>query len=320
MVKQLFNIMCFYSRFLLSFSNIGYVCRRLIWSDQRHNYSGQTWLVTGASGGIGKAVVEGALNAGARVIAVARSEQKLAQLKVHLRQSLPDSLTDKVETYTVDLSLQHEVKTLIDGLSGEGITIDVLVNNVGVLLDDLSVTEEGVETSFATNLLNHYQLTQALLDKNILTGTAVVVNVTSGGLYNAPLSIAHLDIQSQAYNGVIAYTYHKRAQAVLTQYWREKNAATHRQFYAMHPGWVDTQGVKDSLPTFRKILKTVLRDSTAGADTILWLVSKRPHQSALDAVWFDRNPRKTHFLKSTMHSDDTKETLVAYLRSRLLEM
>ena len=64
------------------------------------------------------------------------------------------------------------------------------MNNVGVLNDDLVVTAEGREASFTSNLLSHYQLTEALIAKGALGRGAVVVNVTSGGGYNVPLSTA----------------------------------------------------------------------------------------------------------------------------------
>ncbi|MBL4827411.1 MAG: SDR family NAD(P)-dependent oxidoreductase [Spongiibacteraceae bacterium] len=314
MLTQILNLINFYIRFLISFSNIGYRCRRFFWSNQHFDFSAQTWLVTGASGGIGKATVVGALRSGAKVIVVARSDQKLRALK----RGLPKRWADNIELRVADLSLQTQVHLLIEQLAEQSVKINVLVNNVGVLLDELTITTEGVETAFATNVLNHFQLTQALLEKQMLAEDASVVNVTSGGMYHVPLAIESLDIQSDAYNGVSAYAFHKRAQVVLTQYWRKHSAGANRQFYVMHPGWVDTQGVKTSLPRFRKLLKSILRNSEGGADTILWLAGARPGQDQSDAVWFDRKPRKAHYFRSSMQGSSGAEQLVDYLRSRLI--
>lgn len=315
MVKQLLRFLSFYMRFLISFSNIGYQVRRWFWGEQHFDHSGQTWLVTGASGGIGKAVVTSALKAGANVIVVARSQEKLTALK----QELPPQLAERIDLQAVDLSLQREVDRLVKQLRQQHTRIDVLINNVGVLLDDLSVTDEGVETSFATNVLNHFQLTNAVLDNNILDDQATVINVTSGGMYNVPMTIEELDVQTDQYNGVFAYAFHKRAQAVLTQYWRDKYASGGRQFYVMHPGWADTQGIKTSLPRFRKILKSVLRDENGGADTILWLAGQRPQQQQADVVWFDRKPRGTHLLGTNREANASASDLVGYLQSRLVK-
>ena len=54
--------------------------RALFWPPLRADFSGQTWVVTGATGGIGRAVVEGATSRGATVIALARSHEKLDAL------------------------------------------------------------------------------------------------------------------------------------------------------------------------------------------------------------------------------------------------
>ncbi len=49
---------------------------------------------------------------------------------------------------------------------------------------------------------------------------------------------------------------------------------------SMHPGWVDTAGVQDALPTFRKITGPFLRNEAEGADTIVWLVASDEAASA----------------------------------------
>ena len=103
----------------------------------------------------------------------------------------------------------------------------MLVNNVGVLLDDHTLTKEGRESSFVSNLLSHYQLTEGLIARNLLrTPGALVINMTSGGGYNVPLNIAMLNMTNpKKYNGTGAYGFHKRAQIVLNQYWRDKYGA-----------------------------------------------------------------------------------------------
>ena len=88
-------------------------------------------------------------------------------------------------------------------------------------------------------------------------------------------------------------------------------------FYVMHPGWADTDGVKRSLPRFRKILRPILRDAASGADTALWLAGTRPAQPERELVWFDRAIRPAHVYERTRASKDTPQSLVAYLESEL---
>ena len=77
-VARLKKIAGFYGRFLISFSAIGYRSRALTWRRLPTDFSDQTWIVTGATGGIGRAIVEGAVRSGAVVIALARSRETVS--------------------------------------------------------------------------------------------------------------------------------------------------------------------------------------------------------------------------------------------------
>jgi len=313
--QQLKKIAAFYTRFTASYTQVGYRWRRLSWKKFTPDYRGQHWLVTGASGGIGRYIALAAARAGATVTAVARSEAKLAQLRADASQQGIAGL----DTECCDFTLQSDTGRLVERLVARGRRIDVLVNNVGVLNDDLVVTAEGREASFVSNLLSHYQLTEGLLKGGVLREAGgTVVNMTSGGGYNMPLSVAMLNVTDPAkYNGVFAYGFHKRAQIVLNQVWRNKYGARGIAFYVMHPGWADTDGVKRSLPRFRKILKSILRDEASAADTALWLAGTRPPQPEHELVWFDRAIRPAHMYERTRTTKDSPESLVAYLEGEL---
>jgi len=250
------------------------------------------------------------------VLAVARNGDKLRKL----RESAGTG-SARIETVAVDLSLQSEVQRLIDSLARAGQRFDALVNNVGVLLDDHSFTAEGRETSFATNLLNHYLLTEGLISRDLLNEAAVVINMSSGGMYNVPLMIAPLNLPTaKGYNGVAAYGFHKRAQVVLARHWNVQHGHRGWTFYTMHPGWSDTDGVKRSLPRFRRILKSILRDSEGGADTALWLAAIRPAVPQRDHIWFDRKARRAHVFQRTRQSPDSPEQLVKFLDEQLAQL
>lgn len=313
--QQFKKILAFYGRFTASFTQIGYRWRSLSWPKFVPDFRGQHWLVTGGSGGIGGHVVRAAARAGATVTAVARSEAKLAAL---CRDAAAVGIGG-IDTECCDFTLQSDTERLLRRLAAKGGKIDVLMNNVGVLNDDLLVTAEGREASFVSNLLSHYQLTEGLLRLGLLREPgATVINMTSGGGYNVPLSVAMLNVTDPAkYNGVAAYGFHKRAQIVLNQYWRDTYGARGIAFYVMHPGWADTDGVKRSLPRFRRILKSILRDEASGADTALWLAGNRPAQPEQELVWFDRAIRSAHVYERTRVSKDTPQSLVAYLDAEL---
>ena len=193
--QQLKKIVGFYSRFTASFTQVGYRWRSLSWPKFTPDYRGQHWLVTGGSGGIGRHIVLEAARAGATVTAVARSESKLGTLRDDARRSGIHG----VETERCDFTLQSDTDRLLRRLEASGRKVDVLVNNVGVLLDDLTVTAEGRESSFVSNLLSHYQLTEGLIRCGLLAGPkSTVINMTSGGGYNMPLMVAMLNVTESA--------------------------------------------------------------------------------------------------------------------------
>ena len=315
-LAQMLKVLAFYGRFLPSCTQPGHVLRRLWWGRFEPDFTGQHWIVTGGSGGIGREMVLAALRGGAAVTAVARDAGKLRQLEADAAATGPGRLDTEVCDFTSIADTEALVERLAARLSGDGRRVDVLMGNVGVLQDALVVTPEGHEASFVCNLLSHHRLVEALIARGHIARGAAVVEVTSGGAYTVPLATAMLDVTDPArYNGTAAYTFHKRAQISLIAHWREAHGGRGIGFYAMHPGWVDTAGVQRSLPRFRRLLRPLLRDGRSGADTAVWLAAVRPEQPAGECVWFDRKPRAAHVYAHTRASRDTPDSLAAFLRA-----
>jgi dehydrogenase/reductase SDR family protein 12 len=288
----------FFSVFWPSFTRIGFETRRRGWGPQTGDLSGQTWVVTGASAGIGREIALAAARAGATVIAVARRAEAL--------KTLAAACTGTMEARVCDLSSMGAVRELAAALPA----IDALVNNVGVMFNHRQLTSDGHDSGFATNLLGHYVLTEDVIDRGRLTDGGAVVTMTSGGAYSVPLALAPLTDMTP-YQGTLAYAYHKRAQIALTGHWRQRYGQRFR-FYVTHPGWVETPGVADAMPLFRMTFAPLLRTARQGADTALWLAANRPESRRVDAVWFDRAEHPAHLLPGTRQGAST-EDLVALL-------
>lgn len=314
MIRTLGSLL-FYGRFLRSFSALGYRRRAANWPDSEVDLSGQRWMITGATGGIGRATTLAANAAGATVLAVARSTAKLDALASDAASA------ERIVPIRADLSILSEVAALADHDAVAAGSIDVLVNNVGVLLNEFETTGEGFERSFATNLLGHWVLTEAMKSADRLDDNGVVIEVSSGGLYGTPLKLDPMDCRKSAdYDGTAAYAMHKRAQLELATYWNERWRGW-PTVHVMHPGWVDTDGVKTALPGFRAALRRILRTPEQGADTILWLGRERPGPPE-EGIWLDRELQPEHefaFTKKTRHDADDLAGFLARCAEQALD-
>lgn len=289
------------------FSRIGYALRRLPPVDTRMD--GRTVLVTGATGGIGRAAALALSRLGARIVAVGRSDEKLSALRDEVVAAGGAARTERA-----DLSLLTDIRALAERLRGDEERIHVLVNNVGVLLPERRETPEGFEATFATNLLGQFALTTMLLP--LLEGSETdpgrIVTVSSGGMYTVPLEVDRLESRDD-YRGALAYARTKRAQVVLAEEWAHRLADRRIVSNAMHPGWADTDGVDTSLPRFHTLTAPILRTPEQGADTIVWLAAAPEGARHTALFWHDRRPRPTHRLRSTRTGRTERDALWATL-------
>lgn len=296
----------FYTRFFHRFSTVGLRQRQSGFQPYPESLAGQTWLVTGASGGIGAAIATEAARRGATVLAMARNAHTLEAIGA----SLPP---DRWQPQPVDLSRMTAIRGWLGRREG---AIDVLVNNVGVLLNDYRRSDEGLESSFASNLLGHYVLTEGLHAAGLLKPSGCVIEMSSGGAYGAKLALDPMLYPDGAgYDGMAAYAMHKRAQIELVRHWNRRWSQGPRA-YAMHPGWVDTDGVKSSLPWFRATLRPFLRTPAQGADTALWLGTTRPTPDPEGGFWLDRVRDPEHVFGFTRQDQPDAAALGAFLAAQ----
>ena len=108
------------------------------------------------------------------------------------------------------------------------------------------------------------------------------------------------------YSPTTAYARSKRAQVELLPVLQER--WTRANVYATHPGWADTPGVQESLPTFRRLTGPILRDAEGGADTTVWLTAVEPAPTG-GGLWHDRRVRPTSLLRRTVPTDAQRQRI-----------
>ena len=198
-----------------------------------------------------------------------------------------------------DLSDLASLGAAAADVAGRVDALDVLVHNAGALQAERTLSRDGIELTFATNVVGPFALT-ALLTESLRAGApSRIVSVSSGGMYAQSLDVDDLQTERHPYKGAAVYARTKRAQIVLTEEWTRRLGGLGITAHAMHPGWVDTPGIEASLPRFHKLLGPVLRTPEEGADTIVWLGAAEEPLRKPGRFWHDRRERPTHRLPGT---------------------
>lgn len=291
-----------------SFTAIGYGARSRLygWSaPAAGSLEGRTVLVTGATSGLGRATAEALAGAGARVVVLGRDPRRTAQAVDDIRAATGN---DAVEHVVADLADLSAVRHAASDLRARLDRLDALVNNAGALTHEYTRTVDGLELTYQTHVVAPFLLVSELLPVLAGTSGSRVVTVSSGGMYTESLDVERVQMSAERYDGVVAYARAKRAQVVLNAQWARRTTAP-PVFHAMHPGWADTPGVVDSLPTFHKVTGPFLRTPQQGADTIIWLASAAEPSRSNGLFWLDRRPRRTSYLPGTTTEPAAAEAL-----------
>lgn len=284
-----------------SFTNVGYWLHSRDHRKVDADMSGKTVVITGGTGGLGRAGAEAMAGLGARTVVVGRSVDKISTLEAET--------PGEVIGYQADLSLMSEIRDLADRLLDREGHIDVLINNVGVLLPERETTDEGLEKTFATDLAGHFLLTNLLIPRLVESAPARIVNMTSGGMYAERIRPDDLQFERREYKGTSAYAHAKRGQVILTGMWAKKLEGTGVTVHVMHPGWAKTAGVARSLPTFDILMRPFLRSPEQGADTMVWLAAAPEPAQTSGELWFDRETAPKHLLGNTREGEADRRRL-----------
>lgn len=291
-----------------SFTRVGYDVRRRLydWTPLAQlRLDGKTAMITGATSGLGREAATLIAAQGAHLCLIGRDPGKLDRARGQLRGS---------ETSAADLSSLAETAALAERFAADHHSLDVLVLNAGALTHVYTVTPEGYELTFATQVLSQFLLIRELLPLLEAAPSGRVIVVASGGMYLERLDVDALQPTKGSYDGVKAYARAKRAQVALAEEWTSRLAGTNVTVNTMHPGWADTPGLRSGLPGFSRALSPILRSPLQGADTIAWLAASPEVAGESGLFFLDRRARPTHRRRSTRRLDEAKQ------RARLWEL
>ena len=216
---------------------------------------GKRVLITGATSGIGLEASRSLARQGAKVVMVGRDGAKTARCLEQVRAGAPGA---EVTSLLCDFSRQDDVRRFAAEALRRFDRIDVLVNNAGTVLNDRTLTKEGIETTFAVNHLGYFLLTELLLDRIVQSAPARIVNVASGAHRFGTLDFDDLSFE-RGYRGMRAYARSKLANVLFTRALAKKLAGTGVTVNCLHPGAVAT---------------AIWNAAPAWARPLIWVVGK----------------------------------------------
>ena len=234
---------------------------------------GKIVMITGGTGGIGKATAIGLARLGARVGITGRDVARTGQVAADIRAA---SGNPAVDAFAADMSSQAEVRRLAVAVLETYPRLDVLINNVGGFWAHRHPTADGLERTFALNHLAPFLLTNLLLDRLKASAPARVVTVSSGAQSAGRIDFD--DLQSaRNYSGQRAYSQSKLANIMFTNELARRLEGTGVTATSVHPGVVRTNfGAEDQAWLFTVVSHVVLpflKTPAQGAQTSIYLAS-----------------------------------------------
>ena len=238
---------------------------------------GKTVVVTGGNSGIGFETAAALAGMGARVVVTARNADKGRAAVAAITQRLGGE--GRVQLVVFDLADLASVRRGAAEILDQVPTIDVLVNNAGLVLTQRAETVDGFEATLATNHLGPFLLTNLLLERITASAPSRVVNVASNAHASARKGMPFDDLQStHHYRGMRVYGESKLANILFTLELSRRAEGTGVTANSLHPGTVrtgyggdgDTRGL---LALGIKISSPFFLSPEKGARTSVYLAS-----------------------------------------------
>ncbi len=198
----------------------------------------KTAIITGASQGIGFAILKEFLSLGAQCIAVARNKREI--------ESLENQFPDTSRYYSYDLSAKKSRLEFIEFIKSNYKEVNVLVNNVGsnIRRSTCDYSDEEIDFLFQINYFSSLELSKGLHQLLRNSGNASIINISS-------ISASRI-VRSGA-----IYASAKAALSHLTRYLAVEWASENIRVNAIEPWYIDTPLVSPILNDNERISKII---------------------------------------------------------------
>jgi NAD(P)-dependent dehydrogenase (short-subunit alcohol dehydrogenase family) len=218
--------------------------------------TGRTAVITGANTGLGYETAAALAAKGAHVVLAVRNLDKGKAAADLITRATPGA---SVALQELDLTSLDSIRGAADELRANHNSIDLLINNAGVMVTPKSTTKDGFELQFGTNHLGHFALTNLLLDRVLAVPGSRVVTVSSQG-HRFVRGIRFDDLQwERSYSRVGAYGQAKLANLLFTYELQRRLQGTNSIAVAAHPGGSRTELTRNVPPLIAAVTRPLER-------------------------------------------------------------
>lgn len=202
-----------------------------------HDLSGKTVFITGGASGLGQETARAMAAKGAHVVLAARDQGKLDAAAEAIRSDVDGA---EVETILLDLASLESVRACAAEAADRFDTIDILINNAGVMACPFGQTSDGFELQFGTNHLGHFVLTKHLLPLVEEGADKRIVNLSSRAHHRDRVHLDDLNYENRDYEKWESYGQSKTANVLFSVALQKRLADKGFDVFAVHPGGIAT--------------------------------------------------------------------------------
>jgi NAD(P)-dependent dehydrogenase (short-subunit alcohol dehydrogenase family) len=252
-------------------------------------------LITGPTSGVGKEIAMQLSALGADLILACRDVKKGNKVASEIKRRTGST---KLTVMQVDTSSQKSIRAFAKEFRRKYRRLDVLINNAAGNRGTLPKVDsaDGIELTFATNVLGYFLLTNELLELLKKSTPSRIVNVAS--TYASDLDLDDLQFERRPFESFKAYAQSKACDRLLTWAFARRLKGTGMTVNAMTPGLITETGLyRNAAPELVTRLTQYSggRTSAQGADTAIWLASVPELEGVTGKFYEEREEQKCEF-------------------------
>ena len=277
-------------------------------------------LVTGGTAGLGVETARTLAAHGAAVTLTARNMVRGEEVAADIRESTGNQAVDVME---LELGSLASIRAFTDAYLARYDTLNILINNAGIMACPHGTTEEGFELQFGTNHLGHFLMTNRLVPALLEGAPARVVALSSRAHHMSPVDFDDLDFSGRGYNKWAAYGQSKTANILFAVALDARLRNRGVRAYAVHPGVIETELSRHMDDEDRALINAraeqignwTLKSTAAGAATSVYAATA-PELDGQGAVYLEdcgvapiENESTSHGVRAYALDEDAAERL-----------